>query len=78
MLIIGVNLEGALGCTAALAALARSGGTIRLLAMAPEGTAELAPLLWLHAEADEPWFSRYLAQCEACFTTARTWDGASD
>jgi hypothetical protein len=42
VLIIGVNLEGALGCTAALAALARSGGTVRLLAMDPEGTA-LAP-----------------------------------
>jgi hypothetical protein len=154
VLIIGVNLEGALGCTAALADLARSEGTIRLLAMDPDGTAlapsavmsgvdpalrrgkiiqnlellrkeftqlppaararirlmvadfafpvgavgldegtrsgslivqhyltataaELAPLLLLHAEADEPWFSRYLAQCEACFTAARTWDGAS-
>ncbi len=154
VLIIGVNLEGALGCTAALAALARSGGTVRLLAMDPEGTAlapsaamsgvdpalrrgkiiqnlellrkefaqlppdararvrlmvadlvfpvgavsldegtregslivqhyltgtaaELAPLLWLHAEADEPWFSRYLAQCEACVTAARAWDGDS-
>jgi hypothetical protein len=39
--------------------------------------AELAPLLWLHAESDEPWYGRYLAQCEACVTAARTWDGAS-
>jgi hypothetical protein len=39
ILIIGVNLEGALGCTAVLAALARSGGTVRLLAMDPNGTA---------------------------------------
>ena len=154
VLIVGVNLEGALGCTAALAALARAGGTVRLLAMDPYGTAiepsasmsgvdpalrrgkiiqnlellrkelsqlptdtrarvrlmvadlalpvgavgldeitrsgslivqhyltgtaaELAPLLWLHAESDEPWYSRYLAQCEACVTAARTWDGAS-
>lgn len=42
VLIIGVNLEGALGCTATLAALARSGGTVRLLAMDPDGLA-LAP-----------------------------------
>jgi hypothetical protein len=39
--------------------------------------AELAPLLWLHAESDEPWYGRYLAQCEACVSAARTWDGAS-
>lgn len=154
VLIVGVNLEGALGCTAALVALARSGATVRLLAMDPYGTAlessasmsgvdpalrrgkiiqnlellrkqlaqlpsdsrarvrlmvadlalpvgavgldettrsgslivqhyltstaaELAPLLWLHAESDEPWYGRYLAQCEACVTAARTWDGAS-
>jgi hypothetical protein len=152
VLIIGVNLEGALGCTAALAALARAGGTVRLLAMDPDGialapsasmsgvdpalrrgkivqnlellrnelaqldpdvrarirlmiadrvlplgaigldegsksgslivqhyltgtAAELAPLLWLHAESDEPWFSRYLAQCDACVAAARAWDG---
>jgi Domain of unknown function (DUF397) len=37
VLIIGVNLEGALGCTAALTTLARSGGTVRLLAMALTG-----------------------------------------
>jgi hypothetical protein len=42
VLIIGVNLEGALGCAATLAALARSGGTVRLLAMDPHGSA-LAP-----------------------------------
>lgn len=154
VLIVGVNLEGALGCTAALVALARAGATVRLLAMDPYGTAlessasvsgvdpvlrrgkiiqnlellrrqlaqlpsdsrarvrlmvadlalpvgvvgldettrsgslivqhyltstaaELAPLLWLHAESDEPWYGRYLAQCEACVTAARTWDGAS-
>lgn len=152
VLIIGINLEGALGCTAALASLARSGGAVRLLAMDPggaalapsaatsgvdpvlrrgkivqnlellrrefaqlapedrarvrlmvadlalpvgavgldEGTrggslivqhyltgtaAELAPLLYLRAESDEPWYSRYLTQCEACVTAARTWDG---
>jgi hypothetical protein len=154
VLIVGVNLEGALGCTATLLALARAGATVRLLAMDPNGTAlessasmsgvdpalrrgkiiqnlellrqqlaqlpsdsrarvrlmvadlalpvgavgldettrsgslivqhyltstaaELAPLLWLHAESDEPWYGRYLAQCEACVTAARTWDGAS-
>lgn len=149
-----MNLEGALGCTAALVALARARTTVRLLAMDPYGTAlessasisgvdpalrrgkiiqnlellrkqfaqlpsdsrarvrlmvadlalpvgavgldettrsgslivqhyltstaaELAPLLWLHAQSDEPWYGRYLAQCEACVTAARTWDGAS-
>ena len=39
VLIVGVNLEGALGCTAALVALARAGTTVRLLAMDPYGTA---------------------------------------
>lgn len=154
VLIIGVNLEGALRCMAVLAALASSGGTVRLLAMDPDGTAlapsastsgvdpalrrgkiiqnlellhkelaqlppdararvrlmvadlpfpagavgldegsrsgslivqhylagtaaELAPLLWLHAQSDEPWYGRYLAQCEACVAAARPWDGAS-
>jgi Domain of unknown function (DUF5919) len=152
VLIIGINLEGALGCTAALASLARSGGTVRLLALDPgglalspsaatsgvdpelrrgkivqnlellrkefarlapdararvrlmvadlalpagavgldEGThggslviqhylagtgAEHAPLLHLRAESDEPWYGRYLAQCEACVAAARPWDG---
>ena len=152
VLIIGVNLEGALGCISTLTALARSGGTVRLVAMDPDGSAlapsavtsgvdptlrrgkivqnlellrnefaqlapdtrarvrlmvadlalpvgaigldegtrggslivqhylahtaaELAPLLWLRAESDEPWYSRYLAQCEACVATARAWDG---
>lgn len=153
VLIIGVNLEGALGCTATLTTLARSGGTVRLLAMDPDGSAlvpsamtsgvdpvlrrgkivqnlellgkefaqlapdvrarvrlmvsdlalpvgavgidegtrggslivqhyltgtaaELAPLLWLHAESDEPWYGRYLAQCEACVAAARAWNGS--
>jgi len=153
VLIIGVNLEGALGCTATLTTLARSGGTVRLLAMDPDGSAlvpsattsgvdpvlrrgkivqnlellrkefaqlapdvrarvrlmvsdlalpvgavgidegarggslivqhyltgtaaELAPLLWLHAESDEPWYGRYLAQCEACVVAARAWNGS--
>jgi hypothetical protein len=152
VLIIGVNLEGALGCAAALTALARAGGTVRLLAMDPDGSAlapsasmsgvdaglrrgkiiqnlellrrelaqlgpegrarvrlmvadlplplgavgldegtrggslivqhylagtaaEHAPLLWLHADSDEPWFGRYLLQCEACLAAARDWDG---
>jgi hypothetical protein len=39
--------------------------------------AELAPLMWLHAETDDPWFSRYLTQCEACLRTAREWEGTS-
>jgi len=39
VLIIGVNLEGALVCAAKLATLARSGGTVRLLAMDPDGSA---------------------------------------
>jgi len=38
--------------------------------------AELAPLIWLHTETDQPWFSRYLAQCEACLVGARKWEGA--
>ena len=152
VLIIGVNLEGALGCAAVLAALARSGGSVRLLAMDPDGSAlapsaltsgvdpalrrgkivqnlellrkefgELsprararvqlmvadlalpagavgldegtrdgalivqhylagtaagqAPLLHLRAESDEPWYGRYLAQCESCLAAARPWDG---
>jgi hypothetical protein len=37
--------------------------------------AEQAPLFYLRAESDEPWYGRYLAQCEACFATARAWDG---
>jgi hypothetical protein len=37
--------------------------------------AELAPLIWLHPEADQPWFDRYLAQCEACLADARVWEG---
>jgi hypothetical protein len=42
------------------------------------GTAsEHAPLMWLNAERDEPWFGRYLAQCEACADRAREWAGAS-
>ena len=32
---------------------------------------ELAPLIWLRAHADQPWFSRYLAQCEGCVSSAR-------
>jgi hypothetical protein len=154
VLIIGVNLEGALGCTGTLAALARSGGTVRLLAMDPDGAAlgpsaamsgvdpalrrgkiiqnlellrtaligqldkqartrihllvadlplplgavgvdetaasgsliiqhylagtpaERAPLLQLRARADEPWFGRYLDQCEACLAASRSWEGA--
>lgn len=152
VLIIGINLEGALGCSGTLSALVRSGGSVRLLAMDPDGSAlapsaatagvdpalrrgkivqnlellrkefarldpasrgrirlmvadlalpvgavgldeetragslivqhylagtsaEQAPLLRLHAESDEPWYSRYLAQCEACVAAARTWDG---
>ena len=37
---------------------------------------EQAPLIWLHAPADEPWFGRYLAQCEARLAPAREWQGA--
>jgi hypothetical protein len=36
--------------------------------------AEQDPLLWLHPETDEPWYGRYLAQCEACFAVARPWE----
>lgn len=153
LLIIGVNLEGALDCAGTLAALARSGGTVRLVAMDPDGAAlapsaamsgvdpalrrgkivqnlellrtdlttrldadslvrvsllvadrvlplgavgldeqtpngaliiqhyltntpaENAPLLWLHAESDQPWYASYLAQCEACIGDARPWGG---
>ena len=38
--------------------------------------AELAPLIWLRAETDQPWFNRYLAQCEACVSGAHEWEGA--
>lgn len=37
--------------------------------------AERAPLIWLHHETDQPWFGRYLAQCEACLSNAREWTG---
>jgi hypothetical protein len=155
VLIIGVNLEGALQCVSALAGLAAAGGMVRLVAMDPDGSAlassaamsgvdpalrrqkiiqnlellraelgtrldakardrvflmvtdlvlpagvvgldehtrsgsliiqhyltgtasEHAPLMWLHAERDEPWFGRYLTQCEACVGRAREWAGAS-
>jgi hypothetical protein len=40
--------------------------------------AELAPLMWLRADSDDPWYGRYLAQCEACLAAARNWEGASD
>jgi hypothetical protein len=154
ILIIGVNLEGALLCISTLLDLARTGGTVRLVAMDPNGAAlgpaadmsrvdpavrrqkiiqnlellraefaahldpaargrvslmvadqvlpigavgldehtrggslivqhyltataaELAPLIWLRAETDQPWFNRYLAQCEACVSGAREWEGA--
>jgi hypothetical protein len=36
--------------------------------------AELAPLLWLRPGTDQPWYDRYLAQCEACFADARRWE----
>lgn len=153
VLIIGVNLEGALQALPALTALASAGGTVRLLAMDPDGTAlgpsavmsgidpvvrrakiiqnldllgaglaaqldakalarvtiavadrilpvgaigidegtsggslivqhyltataaGLAPLMQLRADADQPWYGRYLAQCEACLDGARDWDG---
>ncbi len=156
ILIIGVNLEGALLCVSPLLDLVRAGGTVRLVAMDPNGTAlgptaamsgvdpavrrqkiiqnlellradfaarldlaargrvslmvadqvlplgavgldeqtrggslivqhyltataaELAPLIWLRAETDQPWFNRYLAQCEACVSGAREWEGADD
>lgn len=153
VLIIGVNLEGALDALPALTALASAGGRVRLLAMDPQGaalgpsavmsgidpavrrakiiqnlellraeltaqldpeelarvsvlvadrvlpigavgldegtpggslivqhyltatSAGLAPLMWLRADTDQPWYGRYLAQCEACLAGARTWDG---
>lgn len=154
VLIIGVNLEGALDALPALTALANAGGTVRLLAMDPDGTAlapsaamsgvdpvvrrakivqnlellrsqlaaqlgpealarvavlvadrilpvgavgidegtpggalivqhyltgtsaGLAPLMCLRASEDQPWYARYLAQCEACLDGSRSWDGA--
>jgi hypothetical protein len=155
VLILGVNLEGAMPCVSTLLDLARSGGMVRLAAMDPGGAAlgpaavmsgidpairrqkiiqnlellratfdahldseararvslmvtdqvlpigavgldermrggslivqhyltgiaaELAPLIWLHPETDQPWFDRYLTQCETCLVGARTWEGAS-
>jgi len=38
--------------------------------------AELAPLICLRPEMDQPWFGRYLAQCDACLADARVWEGA--
>src|SRR5262249_50706403 len=38
-------------------------------------SAERAPLLQLRGGADEPWYSRSLAQCEACIAAARPWEG---
>ena len=151
VLIIGINLEGAIAAWSSLLALLQAGGTLRLLAMDPHGeaigpaaksagvdpdlraqkivqnlnllrdrfTAELtaaqqrrvslqiadlalpvgvvgldtgtktgtlvvqhylaatpaeqAPLLELHRDLDQPWFDRYLAQCEACLRGARPW-----
>jgi hypothetical protein len=153
VLILGVNLEGAMPCVSILLDLARSGGMVRLAAMDPGGVAlgpaafmsgvdpairrqkiiqnlellrtefdarleseararvslmvtdqilpigavgldertrggslivqhyltgtaaELAPLIWLHPETDQPWFDRYLAQCETCLTGAHVWEG---
>jgi hypothetical protein len=39
VLIVGVNLEGALLCVSTLLDLARAGGIVRLVAMDPDGTA---------------------------------------
>jgi hypothetical protein len=153
VLIVGVNLEGALQALPALLDLVSAGGTARLLAMDPDGSAlgpaaamsrvdpairrqkiiqnlellrsefatrlapdarsrisvmvadqvlplgaigldeqtrdgslivqhyltataaELAPLIWLHRKTDQPWFDRYLTQCEACLASARAWTG---
>jgi hypothetical protein len=154
VLIIGINLEGALPCLSPLIDLVHAGGTVRLVAMDPNGaalgpaaemagvdpairrqkiiqnlellraqfathldasirgrvslmvadrvlpvgavgldvgarggslivqhyltvtTAELSPLIWLRPETDQPWYDRYLAQCEACLVGARKWDGS--
>jgi hypothetical protein len=151
VLIIGINLEGAVAALGELTELARSGGTVRLLAMDPDGDAlapaartagvdpqirrqkiiqnlgllrehfetrlteaqrrrvsvqvadtvlhtgvvgldtahrsgilvvqhylagtpaERSPLLELHAERDQPWYERYLTQCETCLKEARAW-----
>lgn len=150
-LIIGINLEGAVAALGELTELARSGGTVRLLAMDPDGdalapaartagvdpqirrqkiiqnldllrahfdarlteaqrrrvslqvtdtvlhtgvvgldtalrsgvlvvqhylaatSAERSPLLELHAERDQPWYERYLTQCETSLKEARAW-----
>lgn len=117
VLIVGVNLEGALPCVSTLVDLARTGeraefqarldetarsrvslvvtdrvlpvGVVGLDERARGGSlivqhyltataAELAPLIWLRSETDQPWFGRYLAQCEACLVGARAWGGAND
>lgn len=155
VLIIGINLEGALPCVSMLLDLVQQGGTARLVAMDPDGVAlgptaamsgvdpairrqkiiqnlellrtafgarldtaarsrvslmvtdrvlpvgvvgldervrggslivqhyltataaDRAPLIWLRPETDQPWFNRYLAQCEACLAGARVWEGAN-
>lgn len=151
VLIIGINLEGAVAALSELTELARSGGTVRLLAMDPDGDAlapaartagidphirrqkiiqnldllrehfatrlteaqrrrvsvqvadivlpvgvvgldtalrsgvlvvqhylagtpaERSPLLELHADKDQPWYERYLTQCETCMKETRAW-----
>ncbi len=35
--------------------------------------AERAPLITLRRDGDGPWFDRYLAQCEACWSDAKDW-----
>jgi hypothetical protein len=40
-------------------------------------SADRAPLMWLRSETDQPWYARYLAQCEACLDGARVWEGAN-
>lgn len=36
-------------------------------------SAERSPLLELHADRDQPWYERYLTQCETCMKEARVW-----
>lgn len=151
VLIIGINLEGAVAALSSLLELVRQGGTVRLLAMDPDGAAlgptaasagvdatirrqkiiqnldllkgqmarhltaaqrkrvtlqiadvvlpigvvgidvegrsgslvvqhylvatpaDQAPLFELRRDLDQPWFDRYLAQCDACLKEARPW-----
>ena len=58
--VVGIDVEG------------RSGSLVvqHYLVATP---ADQAPLFELRRDLDQPWFDRYLAQCDACMKEARPW-----